>query len=147
MKTSTPKFRTAYDHDFGPKGRISQEGETSRTIQSAKTECDINVIIDRANRGIYPNNADRQGQYADVSDIPDYQTAFDIVQQTHDKFMELPAKTRDRFANDPQRLLQFLQDPENRDEAVTLGLINPPSSPPQKEPQSASPNPPAHDPT
>jgi hypothetical protein len=37
--------------------------------------------------------------------------------------MRLDPKLRMRFANDPQNLVDFLDDPENHDEAEKLGLI------------------------
>ena len=38
--------------------------------------------------------------------------------------MALPAKIRARFDHDPNALLQFLNDPINRDEAIEIGLID-----------------------
>jgi hypothetical protein len=37
-------------------------------------------------------------------------------------FMSLPAKIRSRFQNDPGAFLDFVQNPENRDEMIELGL-------------------------
>jgi hypothetical protein len=38
--------------------------------------------------------------------------------------MALPAKIRARFDHDPNALLQFLQNDQNRDEAIQIGLID-----------------------
>jgi hypothetical protein len=38
--------------------------------------------------------------------------------------MALPAKIRAKFDHDPNALLQFLQNEENRDEAIQIGLID-----------------------
>lgn len=49
--------------------------------------------------------------------------------------MDLPAKVRSRFENDPQKFLEFCSDPKNRDEAVSLGLImSAPASAPDPDP-------------
>lgn len=40
--------------------------------------------------------------------------------------MELPATLRREFDNDPVKLLAFLQDENNRDRAIQLGLVNAP---------------------
>jgi phage internal scaffolding protein len=45
------------------------------------------------------------------------------------QFDQLPALIRDRFHNDPQEMLAFLNDPNNYDEAIKLGLVNPPPAP------------------
>ena len=37
-------------------------------------------------------------------------------------FLDLPAKVRDRFKNDPGQFLEFATDPSNVDELVKMGL-------------------------
>lgn len=129
-----PKFRTGYDYDFGARGDIDFGDEPSLTIQSAKDECDINLIIDRANKGIMPAVNQSQPRFADVSDVGDYQHALNVVMEADEAFMSLPSAVRDRFGNDPAQLLEFLGDDRNRDEAVKLGLIDAPTpdAPPMK---------------
>ena len=38
-------------------------------------------------------------------------------------FMEMPAKVRAEFDNDPGKFVQFFEREENRERAVALGLI------------------------
>jgi len=38
--------------------------------------------------------------------------------------MALPAQLRVRFDHDPVKLLEFLENDQNRDEAIQLGLID-----------------------
>lgn len=110
--------------------------EPSMTKQSFVDECDINQIIDRARNGGSVDHLNaRVPVYADVSNIPDYRSALDVVREADASFMALDAKVRERFANDPGRLLDFLKDPQNYDEGVKLGLLTPkkpvaPVSPP-----------------
>lgn len=135
------KFRTAYDYgdpvpgisDFGP----------SLAIQSAAEECDINMIIERANRGIFPPASNRSPQYGDFSDMADYQSAMNLVVDAQARFADLPSRVRDRFYNDPAKLFEFLADPANRDEAVKLGLIEvpPPQDPPGSVVEPVAPSP------
>ena len=40
-------------------------------------------------------------------------------------FDSLPSSLRERFSNDPSRLLAFVDDESNFDEAVKLGLLSP----------------------
>jgi phage internal scaffolding protein len=45
--------------------------------------------------------------------------------------MALPAQIRSRFDNDPAKLIDFLENEQNHDEAIKLGLVNPPGEMPQ----------------
>jgi len=47
----------------------------------------------------------------------------DRVMKIGQSFRELPAEIRNRFRNDPEELLRFTENPQNRDEAIKLGLI------------------------
>lgn len=97
--------------------------ELSLTDQSQKKDCDINVIVARcAQSGVAPG---MRGEpiYGDFTSVPDYQTALEIVARAEEQFMGLDAKTRARFDNDPEKLLAFVDDDKNYDEALALGLI------------------------
>jgi len=61
--------------------------------------------------------------YGDFTNVPDLRTALDMVNDAKNRFMALPAKLRTRFDNDPANLWSFVNDPENADLAVTLGLL------------------------
>lgn len=105
--------------------------DPSLTVQSFSEECDINGIIARASKGVVPTHINsRAPMYADVTNVPDYRSAFDIVKRANDLFMGLDAFVRERFANDPARMMAFLSDPKNRAEAISLGLVE---APPQVE--------------
>ncbi|WNK13545.1 MAG: internal scaffolding protein [Microvirus sp.] len=101
------------------------------TDQSFKDDADINVIMARAEAtGELPNpivHGNRVGEFLDISNAPEsYQDAWNIVHDAEARFLELPAKVRSRFANDPFSLLSFLQDPANLEEARSLGLVSAP---------------------
>lgn len=96
--------------------------DRSRTKQADKDACDINNIIARYKKtGILPEQ--RQGFYADVSNVKDYRESLHQVIAAEDAFMRLPAKLRDRFANNPAAVLDFIADPKNIKECEDLGLI------------------------
>lgn len=100
----------------------------SLTKQSMKDECDINGIMKRFERtGLITHNATRQAYFSDVSDVPDFAGAVDVVRKAEAMFMSLPAKLRARFDNDPASYVQFCTDPANRDEMVQLGLVEVPT--------------------
>lgn len=100
--------------------------EESRTIQSAADECDINKIVARAKAGddITSLFRTRPGQYRDMTEIPtDLRDAIAIVQRADALFMALDANVRERFGNNPAKMIDFLKDPQNRKEAIELGLV------------------------
>ncbi len=98
----------------------------SKTKQSFKDETDINTIMARFQRtGMLEFVNKHEPQYGDVTAI-DFQTSMERVATSREMFADLPSKVRDRFNNDPAELLEFLDNPENRDEAVLLGLAKPP---------------------
>lgn len=100
--------------------------EPSMTIQSEKDSCDINKILSKFNKtGVMSNVSTAMPQQGDFTDVVDYQSALNQVIAAQESFMTLPAQLRKRFANDPGQLLSFLEDPENRSEAISLGLVNP----------------------
>lgn len=116
---------------FNPKslagGRLRKHfPDPSMTKQSFKDECDINRIVARAaESGFFGSIADGQPLYADVSHVPDYQSALNTVIAARDRFMQMPAEIRERFANDPAKMVSFLGDPKNIDEGRKLGLLKP----------------------
>lgn len=111
---ATPKIRKRVQITFT---------EPSLTQQSAAAEADINNIVARYQKtGILPEVA-RQGVFGDVSNIPDYQTALNIVQDAEAAFKALPSPLRARFNHNPGELLEFVANEQNRAEAVALGLI------------------------
>jgi hypothetical protein len=47
------------------------------------------------------------------------------VRDAQVEFLRVPADVRARFNNDPGRLMAFLEDDRNRDEARKLGFLKP----------------------
>lgn len=106
----------------------------SLAVQSDKERTDIRYIVKRAMRGASVNVNVREGRYADVSDAPSYMEALNVVARANELFAGLPSKVRDRFGNDPVKMLAFLDDKENIEEARKLGLV-PPEAPAPKPPE------------
>lgn len=102
----------------------------TRTQRQFADMCDINKIMESYNCGESITHLNRKvGRYGDFSNIPNYQSALETVQRAQEAFMALPAKTRNRFQNDPQELLNFCSDSNNYNEAIELGLISKPANP------------------
>lgn len=104
--------------------------EPTMAQQQFKDECDINKIMDKYQKtGEFTHLTSKQGRYADFSSIQDYREMLDTVRYADEAFMKLPATIRSRFGNDPQQLLDFVQDNKNYDEGVKLGLVQPKPKP------------------
>lgn len=93
-------------------------------------EADINFLLARyKNTGsLYTAEdlikAKRRPQFGDFTGIPDYQDSLDKMREAFSMFGDLPLAVRQRFSDDPVKLLDFLQDKNNFDEAVRLGLVD-----------------------
>lgn len=106
-------------------GRFDEEGNIIYfTEQAHKEQCDVNEIIRRYDKtGLITHVSKFEAQFGDL-DGTDFKQAQDLVINAKRQFDELPSKIRNRFENDPGQLLAFMADPENRNEAIELGLIN-----------------------
>lgn len=98
--------------------------DPSLAQQHMKDECDINVLVERFGvTGSMPV-APIEPSYGDFSGVGDYHTALNKIKAADEAFMALPAKIRAKFDHDPNALLNYLQNEENRDEAIQIGLID-----------------------
>jgi phage internal scaffolding protein len=126
MKNATVFLRTQYNYDHNAASNASGLvcEEPTRAQQHHRDECDINVILERFGKtGQVPVNA-ISGTYGDFSGVHDYHTALNAIIASEEEFAALPAQIRNKFANDPANLVQFLDNPDNRAEAEKLGLVN-----------------------
>lgn len=95
----------------------------SATQQHFKDDCDINVLVARfTNGGSLPQRDPSEYSFGDFSSI-DYQSALDTIIVANEQFGTLSADVRERFDNNPAKLLHFLEQDKNREEAVRLGLV------------------------
>lgn len=130
-----------YSYSNRPPRREFFNNEPSMTIQDAAGDTDINNLVARYNAtGSFHSSLDvphSPPSFEDLADAPTYHEAMNALIEVQETFASLPSQLRDRFANDPANLLEFLADAGNRDEAVKLGLVNAPKET-LKEAQPAS---------
>lgn len=100
--------------------------DESLTEQEHLDESDINYIAERFMRTGAAPQVLHMPTYGDFSGIFDFQSAMNVINAAKQEFMSLPAKIRARFNNDPHELVNFIEDPSNRDEAIKLGFIEKP---------------------
>jgi phage internal scaffolding protein len=102
----------------------SAVGSESRTKQSFRTECNINKIMEKHQRtGLINHLSTKSPLYGDFSEMNDYHTSYNRVLDAQKEFLTLPSRLRKRFDNDAGKLMNFLHDPKNLDEAIKLGLL------------------------
>lgn len=133
---------------YGERVRSSlSTGEESMTQQSFIKECDVNNILKKYQKtGIIEHAKTHGGSYEDLSEPCDYQTALNVVIAAQESFLTLPSSVRKRFSNDPQQFLEFVNNPDNIDEMIDMGLAHRASSQAPLETESvapAEPEPPA----
>lgn len=93
--------------------------------QSEAAECDINRIVAQFTKtGVLPQGF-AEGVFSDVSEIGDYREAMERVRLADREFMKLPPQVRAEFGNDPLAFVEFAVQPENRDQMVAMGLLEP----------------------
>lgn len=66
-----------------------------------------------------------KGVYEDVSALGDYHDACNRRIMAKNAFTALDISLQNKFEGDPQNMIDFLSNPENREEAVKLGLVKP----------------------
>ncbi|QXP08032.1 MAG: internal scaffolding protein [Arizlama microvirus] len=127
------KIKTKYDYAEKakrPHGVNFTVKDKSLTNQSDLPNTDINNIMARFEKtGLVPGT-DRPPMYGDFTEVKDFHTQLSAIRRVEEAFLLLPAKVRNRFQNNPQDLINFLEDSKNDKEAVALGLKEAPPPPP-----------------
>lgn len=110
--------------------------EPSLTRQEFSDECDINVIMAQYERtGVISHVSKREPLFLDMTGVPDFRTAMDMMVEAEKAFMSLPAKVRKDFDNDARNFVDFAVNPENLDKMREYGLAPPaPEEPPEAVP-------------
>lgn len=109
--------------------------EPSMTDQQWKDDCDVNHIMARyVKTGHLTHLQSKPGMYADLSKITDLVGAYEDIAQAEEAFKALPSRLRNKFDNDPVKLVEYLQDPKNLEEAIKEQLIPDPKK--QEKPET-----------
>jgi phage internal scaffolding protein len=96
--------------------------EPSMTDQTGLADADINVVWRRMMRGGQVPLNHKKGVFGDFTNMPSYQDACQTIVNANNEFMKLPSDIRLKFENDPQRLMDYLNDPDKKEESYKLGL-------------------------
>lgn len=137
-----PFIRSPYNYD---RDAVSDETglkceDATLTQQHQAEEADINNIIARFVRtGEMPSVSTRVPLNEDVSEYGTYHEVLSAMKSAQARFYELPEAIRARFGDNPEELMQFLDEDENREEAEKLGLVVRKEAAASEPPVSAAP--------
>lgn len=105
-----------------------------RTKQSFSEKVNINSIIAKHRRtGMIEHLNKNKPFYGDVSEITTYKESLETVLIAQNLFSKMSADIRERFKNDPNEMITYLNDPKNIEEAIKLKMIKPKPLPPQPD--------------
>lgn len=114
-----------YTRENRPPRPVVECGDKTMTQQQFEPECNVNNIMKRFKQtGVLPT-VSGEPIFGDFSNVVDYQTALNNVLSAQEAFSKLPANVRKKFENDPGILDEFLKDPKNKEECISLGLLKP----------------------
>lgn len=126
-------FNSPYNYTRGVSALYATvNNEESLTQQGDAAECDINVIVKRfsGQGGLLPN-VTQQPMFGDFTEVGDYRSMVEKVNQANELFASVPAEIRRRFGNDPQEFINFCANKDNLDELRKMGLANKLPDPPK----------------
>lgn len=149
MSNTRFRWRDQYDTD-----RDELEGQLtateipgdSLTEQSHTAAADLNLALKRM--GIKDNaripaesSVTDPRYYGDFDTSLDLQNALETTREAQQRFNNLPADIRSRFNNDPVQLFRFVNDPNNAEKSVEMGLLkrwDPPKTAAEQAPAAST---------
>ena len=143
MKNLKPKIKKTIRKNKTRRIQIDCS-EEKLTDQSYAKAADINNIMANYHKtGVLPQTREKLARYIDTTEIPSLIEAHELIEQSKNMFMELPAHIRKLMDNDPTKMESFIKNPENHDTLVKYGLLVKMESNKVGGKQDVSPNPPA----
>ena len=124
--------------------KVSFKGTKTRTKSEFADEANINNIVKRCMNGAAMPTGSRTPLFGDFSEVADFTSAQTLIAQANAEFEQLPSEVREKFGNNVSDLMDFLDDENNIDEAIALGLAPKPESEPKtldENTQKAAPEP------
>lgn len=129
------KIITKYDYsnrlspgiNFSPK---TVPADRSLTNQADMDAADVNKIMAKYEKTgvlIDPLGVMREPTYGDFTEVKNYHEMMIAVRNVERAFATQPAKIKNRFNNNPQELIDFLENRDNDEEAIKLGLREDPN--------------------
>lgn len=117
-------FRKYYEDGTHIRNRVNVDCSEDKILveQSHKEEVDINNIVRRHGIDLLQKVAALQQPQWDEVPGNDFQESMLIITKAQQTFEKLPSKIRKQFNNNPGEFLDYVQNPDNQDGLVDLGL-------------------------
>lgn len=107
---------------YGKKLKSTIDTGDGLTKQNHKDECDVNLILSKYQKtGVLQHRQQFEPQYDDATGY-DFQDAMNLVISSQNMFNELPSSMRKKFENNPVKFMNFVNNPENQDQMIEMGL-------------------------
>lgn len=97
-------------------------GTSNGAKQSFKDQCDINKIMAKYQKTGAIDHLNKHGANYGFATAIDFHESMNLVTSAQQMFDDLPSDIRTKFYNSPAQFLDFVQNPENADQLVELGL-------------------------
>lgn len=112
------------ERENGNRRVISKFSDEVLTDQSEKQSCCVNHMMKQyAKTGLLPSVNRKEPVYGDLSEVPNFMQAHEIMQHAKTLFYELPSEIRNKMNHDPAQLEMFIKDPANREICAKYKLI------------------------
>jgi hypothetical protein len=107
----------------GKRKVITVNTQRELTEQAHKKQCDMNFILRKYQKtGLIDHVKQHQGRYDDVS-VQDFTEAMHTVSEANQMFESLPSFIRQKVGGTVEGFLDFVQNPNNKEELARLGML------------------------
>jgi len=108
---------------YGKRNPVLVNCETiGKTKPEFKESCDINHILNKYQKTGQLPIMQKTPLYEDFSSVPDYQGSLNIIIKAEEQFNNLPSDIRKKFENDPSKFLEFVDNKDNSEAMIKMGL-------------------------
>jgi len=107
------------------------DDEEIRVEQAHKNEADINNIVRKHGLDLIAKTAALQTFKYDNNPSNDFQEVMQAVITAEQSFSSIPSDIRKRFDNNPAKFMDFIYNPDNKQEMIDMGLSPEPEPKPE----------------
>lgn len=118
----SPRPKTDFTIKKDSKGKVTNPESISKAVQADKNAADINKIVAKAKKTGFMVVNNKQPMYGDFTKGTDYADVQKRILEVKNGFEGLPAEIRNKFDNSPEKWIDYMSDPNNKEESIELGL-------------------------
>lgn len=116
------KINSIYSERVRSSLRFTQPSKVQKQFAE---QCSTEHIVEKFLRGEPVAQASKPAVYADLTQVPDFESLQDRLAVLNNWFNDLPSEVRAEYGNDANKALEELTKPESLEYAVELGLLDP----------------------